>query len=263
MSDENFFTRWSRRKAKAESVDAEKSGAPKPADNAKAPEESSHETRVAPQAREPTATPDAAAEPAPFDPKNLPSIESIGPGTDVSAFLRPGIPAELARAALRRAWTTDPAIRDYIGPSENAWDFTAPHGVPGFGPLSADDARRLLAEFIGQREEVEQKGRTVEGRDIQAGDRPQGEQQSNESALPPANGEVARAQAEGAREHPDPRMPQHANEPPRSPQREEKLTAAQHIHSGGNTSTGSGRRHGGALPDLDSLKLLTQGKNQQ
>jgi hypothetical protein len=68
----------------------------------------------------------------------------------VSAFLRPGVPADLTQAALRRAWVADPAIRDFVGPAENAWDFNAPGGVPGFGPLRAiDDVQRLAALVAG------------------------------------------------------------------------------------------------------------------
>jgi hypothetical protein len=68
----------------------------------------------------------------------------------VSAFLRPGVPADLARAALRRAWVADPTIRDFVGLAENAWDFTAPGGVPGFEPLRAvDDVARLAAQVAG------------------------------------------------------------------------------------------------------------------
>jgi hypothetical protein len=60
------------------------------------------------------------------------------------------VPAELTRAALRRAWVADPAIRDFVGLAENAWDFTAPGGVPGFGPLPAiDDVARLAAQVAG------------------------------------------------------------------------------------------------------------------
>jgi Protein of unknown function (DUF3306) len=68
----------------------------------------------------------------------------------VSAFLRPGVPADLTQAALRRAWVADPAIRDFVGPAENSWDFNAPDGVPGFGPLRAiDDVQRLAAMVAG------------------------------------------------------------------------------------------------------------------
>ena len=34
-----------------------------------------------------------------------------------------------------RALLADPAIRNFIGLTENAYDFTDPHGVPGFGPM--------------------------------------------------------------------------------------------------------------------------------
>jgi hypothetical protein len=95
--------------------------------------------------------PEGAEREAPvFDPASLPPIESIDAGSDVSAFLRPGVPADLARAALRRAWVADPAIRDFVGLAENAWDFNAPGGVPGFEPLRAiDDAWRLAAHLTG------------------------------------------------------------------------------------------------------------------
>jgi len=83
---------------------------------------------------------DAAAQ-EPFDPASLPSIDSIAADADIVAFLKSHVPAELTRAALRRAWTSDPAIRDFIGIAENQWDFNDPNGVPGFGPLDAAESR--------------------------------------------------------------------------------------------------------------------------
>ena len=80
------------------------------------------------------------------------SIESIGAGSDIRAFLAAGVPVELTRAALRRAWSADPAIRDFIGLSENSWDFNAPGGVPGFGSVKPEDVRRLLAQVMGEGE---------------------------------------------------------------------------------------------------------------
>ena len=55
------------------------------------------------------------------------------------AHVDAGVPADLTRAALRRVWTVDPAIRDFVGLAENAWDFTDPNAMPGFGPLEASD----------------------------------------------------------------------------------------------------------------------------
>lgn len=120
---ENFVARWSRRKrgsAKSDSAPAEKLPSPE--------------------------APDAES----FDPAILPPINSITSATDVRAFLRSGVPAELARAALRRAWVSDPAIRDFIGIAENQWDFTDPAAIPGFGPMRAeDDLASLAAQALG------------------------------------------------------------------------------------------------------------------
>jgi Protein of unknown function (DUF3306) len=85
-----------------------------------------------------------------FDPASLPPIDSIAAGTDIRAFLQSGVPATLARAALRRAWVSEPAIRDFIGIAENQWDFTDPTAIPGFGPLlETDDMPGLVAQALG------------------------------------------------------------------------------------------------------------------
>jgi hypothetical protein len=83
-----------------------------------------------------------------FNGAKLPPIESIGAGSDIRPFLAFGVPADLTRAALRRAWSTDPTIRDFIGLSENSWDFDAQDGVPGFGSLT----RPLMARTTGEAE---------------------------------------------------------------------------------------------------------------
>jgi Protein of unknown function (DUF3306) len=86
----------------------------------------------------------------PFDLASLPSIETITGDTDIRGFLQSCVPAELTRAALRQAWASDPAIRDFIGIAENQWDFNDPAAMPGFGPLPAsDNVPALLARAIG------------------------------------------------------------------------------------------------------------------
>jgi hypothetical protein len=59
------------------------------------------------------------------------------------------VPAELTVAALRRAWVSDPVIRDFIGIAENQWDFTNPTTIPGFGPLyETGDKVGLVAQTV-------------------------------------------------------------------------------------------------------------------
>jgi TorA maturation chaperone TorD len=82
-----------------------------------------------------------------FDPTSLPPIESIVADTDIRQFLQAQVPEELTRAALRSAWTADPAIRDFIGIAENQWDFNDHAAMAGFGPLKASDY--LVAQALG------------------------------------------------------------------------------------------------------------------
>jgi hypothetical protein len=49
-----------------------------------------------------------------------------------TAIPPPGISGE--RRDFKALWR-DPAIRNYVGLSDYSWDFNAPGGVPGFGPL--------------------------------------------------------------------------------------------------------------------------------
>jgi hypothetical protein len=129
---EKFLERWSRKKA--ETTRQEAAASPTRSDA----------TSGAP------ATPAITPNPE-FDLSKLPPLDSITSVTDIRAFLAPGVPPHLSRAALRRAWTADPAIRDFIGLAENAWDFTDPSAMPGFGdiPLGAD-IKKMVAEVFGQ-----------------------------------------------------------------------------------------------------------------
>jgi Protein of unknown function (DUF3306) len=94
-----------------------------------------------------------AADDLSFDPASLPSIEAIDLNTDIRGFLQSRVPAELTRAALRQAWASDPAIRDFIGIAENQWDFNDPEAIPGFGPLPEGyDVSGLLSQALGGRD---------------------------------------------------------------------------------------------------------------
>src|SRR5215471_1219258 len=133
---EGFLARWSRRKRLAA---ARPHAATDPVIPAKAPDA----PPVSAEGAEGTAI--AASQ-------SLPPITSLDAGSDIMPFLAPGVPVGLTCQALRRAWMADPAIREFVELSENAWDFTVSDGVPGFGPLSAEDARRLVARKLGPAE---------------------------------------------------------------------------------------------------------------
>lgn len=131
MSD-GFLSRWSRRKRGLEQE------APAP------------EVREAP----PRPAPAPPAEDA-FDLASLPSLDSLGAGSDLSAFLHAKVPALLRQAALRRVWSADPGIRDFTGPADYAWNYNDPNGVPGFSlDLGDVDLKKLLAQAIGSPEDA-------------------------------------------------------------------------------------------------------------
>jgi Protein of unknown function (DUF3306) len=138
---EGFLQRWSRRKREVAQPSPEQ-----------APDQKASDAPAAPASGDATPA-QAPATDALVDLTKLPPIESIAAATDIRPFLAPGVPAELTRAALRRAWTADPSIRDFIGLAENQWDFTAPGGAPGFGSLpDTEQIRKMLAKIIGQAE---------------------------------------------------------------------------------------------------------------
>ncbi|HWP25833.1 MAG TPA: DUF3306 domain-containing protein [Xanthobacteraceae bacterium] len=255
MSDENFFARWSRRKAEAAKVDADKRIADN-ADHASTPQPTAAAANASDSEGQHPAQPDGApssstatVDIASFDPKDLPPIDSIGPDTDVSMFLRPGVPADLARAALRRAWTADPAIRDYIGLSENSWDFTAPQGVPGFAPLSPEDAQRLLAAFTG-RTPVPATAQAAEVQSPLSGDETQNQPQSDESAVGPTRNQFAAVNREDTIRTADQLEACTDQLPLESSRSEDTIVAVQHIHPDPMRLAGKSppRRGGRALP---------------
>jgi hypothetical protein len=193
---ENFLTRWSRRKREAEA-------APEPGGQAQ---------------------PDAAAaeEPA-IDLSSLPSLDDIGAGTDISSFMKPGVPAALRHAALRRAWVSDPAIRDFRGLQENDWDFNAPDGVPGFGTFKSQDEVKALAQRLFADKAPESEP------DSQAGPNDSGDVAPLENTAA-AGTELDKHQAGG-----EPAEAKHT-----APESEEGHDAA--------VQRTASRRHGGALP---------------
>jgi hypothetical protein len=140
---EGFLSRWSRLK-RGEAL-------PEPAAPPVAP--------PVPEAL-PEKVPEVVAAPAPepepepepeIDLSSLPRVEEITAATDISGFLRKGVPAALRNAALRRAWSADPVIRDFIGPADYAWDWNVPGGVPGYAAniASGPDVDALADRILG------------------------------------------------------------------------------------------------------------------
>ncbi len=128
--DKGFLARWSQRKQEARQPERDApvtdSGVTAgPATEAEAPQE--------------------------FDLSSLPSLDELTAETDITAFLRKGVPEHLRNAALRRSWALDPAIRNYVNPAlDYAYDWNTPGGVPGSSELGAGvDVARLVSQIMG------------------------------------------------------------------------------------------------------------------
>ena len=215
---ENVLARWLRRKRESASDRQEARETP---------------AGVAEARAQPRDAADTAAAAPPFDVNSLPPIESIVAGSDIRAFLQKGVPAALTRAALRQAWSSDPAIRDFIEIAENQWDFADPKGIPGFGPLApTDDVQRLVAQALGE---------------LRADPQSVGEAHRREGELtPPVGGEAI-----GAPQARDVRAEVSADRGTARASDAEPLRALQHEESAiANSGTPSRkrRRHGGAMP---------------
>ncbi len=125
---EGLFRRWARRKQEAKAApDRAGEAAPLPVE---APEQSLPE----------------APSPA------LPDIETLGAGSDYTAFLQRGVAAEVQRVALQRAWASDEQIAGFRGMADYDWDFNAPI----YGKLwASDDVAKLLQAIVSPPAETE------------------------------------------------------------------------------------------------------------
>ena len=156
--DEGFVSRWSRRKRDPDRLEEDRPPAEPPVvvaepapstDAAPVPGTVERARNLLARLTRRPAVPGQGPPPA-FDLSSLPSIESLTGESDIAAFLQQGVPLVLRNAALRRIWTLDPDIRDFVGPLDYGWDFNAPDGVPGFSlDLGGADVKRLLAQAMG------------------------------------------------------------------------------------------------------------------
>ena len=145
---EHFIARWSRRKRESAEEEAE---ATEPAAASGVSDETAHADDDRGEAGGvPPARSGASELTSEFDWTKLPPVETITAESDIRAFLRAGVPPELTRAALRRAWAADPKIRDFVGLADYDWDFNTPGAIPGFGPLEmSEEVRRQVVRMIG------------------------------------------------------------------------------------------------------------------
>jgi hypothetical protein len=97
QDDEGFAQRWSRLKQEAREAE-ERTKAPPPA-AAAAPAEGKTKQKD-----------EAKKEEKPFDPADLPPVESLTKDSDYSPFMRAEVPEELRQKALRRLWASDPVL---------------------------------------------------------------------------------------------------------------------------------------------------------
>ena len=91
----------------------------------------------------------AGPEPAVPEPvvpeEELPPLDTLGPDSDYTVFLRKGVPAALRAAALRQAWASDPAIAGHRPLVDYDWDCNA----PGYGRLlPTDDPGKMVADLF-------------------------------------------------------------------------------------------------------------------
>jgi hypothetical protein len=130
--NKSFVARWSQRKQEAKQPE------PKPDAPAAAADVPSG----------PVAEADAGEA---FDLSDLPKLEDLTGATDITGFLRKGVPEHLRNAALRKSWALDPAIRNYVNPAlEYAYDWNTPGGVPGSSEIGAGmDVARLVSQIMG------------------------------------------------------------------------------------------------------------------
>jgi hypothetical protein len=162
-----FLKRWSRLKLE----EAERRPAPQAPPVEEAPVEAVPETIEAEAPAEVEST--EASEAEPFDPADLPDIDSLGKDSDYTGFLKEGVPAKLRHLALQKLFRSDPALAVLDGLNDYDEDFTL-----------ATVAEKILANYKPGRDYVdhEDEGGDVEDGDIETGDAEDGDAEDSELA---------------------------------------------------------------------------------
>jgi Protein of unknown function (DUF3306) len=165
---QGFLKRWSRLKleeAERRPADPEPM-AEAPPENAAAGAPAKIEPKAIepePKAIEPKE--ESGAEPeAPFDPADLPDIDSLDKDSDFTGFLKEGVPAQLRHMALQKLFRSDPTLAVLDGLNDYDEDFTL-----------AKVAEKIVSSYKPGRGYVDDEGDEdeigdVEETDIETGD---------------------------------------------------------------------------------------------
>jgi Protein of unknown function (DUF3306) len=153
----------------------------------------------------------------------------------------------LTRAALRRVWSADPKIRDFVGLSENSWDFNDPDAIAGFGRLEiTDEIRRQIEQMMGGSlsDQAEKRSADAAGgaREVQASLETTSESAAAIPAAPPRQVSDDRTMSPDEPVGPDAEPPK----PAVVVQRSKDDTAVQ---EDARNPAGAKRSHGRALPE--------------
>lgn len=211
---DGFLQRWSRRKQEAARV------APAPATSDPIAEAARKVAADAAEAQRVAEEESARTELL----ARLPKLEDLAADSDFRLFMHPLVPPALRSAALAKMWTLDPAIRDFVGPARDyAWDWNAPGGVPGGGPVpSLSEIEETLRKLTARLDRPEAPA--------------SGEPEGAKPAAPEAPPEVPMAAATETTEPPA-EEPAAATDP-----------AAEGEGAEAPVSDPPPRRHGGAMP---------------
>ncbi len=138
MADENFISRWSRRKIRARAGDRE-------------------EPPAAPVAASPAPAPaTAAAQAAPAESAPLPPVESLTPESDFEPFMAPEVDGDTRRKALKTLFT-DPHFNTMDMMDVYVDDYSKPDPLPDSWLEKLEQVSRLGDRAGRDREEAERR----------------------------------------------------------------------------------------------------------
>lgn len=229
--DDNPLARWSRRKLAARKAEIAPADEERPADAKQELRSDVNETGAESDANEPM--------------EPLPRIEDLTIESDLTAFLRDGVPAPLRNTALRKMWSLDPVIRDYVGPAEYAWDFNKPGSMPGFGPL---EVGKSVANFLStvsrfEPQDSATKPQSAPQDSVASSTEEESDLPHDPAALPNAPADAS-APAEPAR----PTDPPETRQSVSAHSQVADAKAADKPSPAGSPRSSARSRHGGALP---------------